>query len=167
MATNPLAHPTAMSLGESQAIHVQIVDGGLAVKEGETTLSVCQMVNSHQGYLSFSNLQNSVALGSLLVLISRTLTYPSLHVPAISPIFFKTSSSSSSRLARGNVHQDIRRKSPQSVHKASRNRGLSSISSILVRESSLLALNAQICKALGYGAEGRKAAATLSASGSG
>lgn len=40
MATNPLAHPTAMSVGESQAIHVHTVDGGLAVKAGESVLSL-------------------------------------------------------------------------------------------------------------------------------
>lgn len=39
-ATNPLAHPTAMSVGESQTTHVQIVEGGLATKAGERTLSV-------------------------------------------------------------------------------------------------------------------------------
>lgn len=40
MATNPLAHPTAMSVGESQVTHVHNVEGGLAVKAGEPTLSV-------------------------------------------------------------------------------------------------------------------------------
>lgn len=34
-ATNPLAQPTAMSLGDSQAMHVHTVDGGLAVNKGD------------------------------------------------------------------------------------------------------------------------------------
>lgn len=52
-ATKPLAQPTAMSLGESQATHVHTVEGGLAVKTEEWTLS-----NSHgllvRAYTPFS-----------------------------------------------------------------------------------------------------------------
>src|SRR5699024_3135992 len=106
----------------------------------ERTFSVSRCGQIHSLLDLLGDLRNSVVLGSLLVLISMTLTYPSPHMPARSPTFFKTSSSSSSRLARGNGHQAIRRRSPQLVHRASRNCGLNSISSVFVSESSLLAL---------------------------
>lgn len=39
IATNPLAQPTAMSVGESHSKHVQSVDGGFASNAGAWTLS--------------------------------------------------------------------------------------------------------------------------------
>ena len=45
MATNPLAQPTAMSLGESHAMDVHTVEGGFASKTGECSLSE-QLVRS-------------------------------------------------------------------------------------------------------------------------
>lgn len=46
-ATNPLAHPTAISVGESHATHVHIVEGGLTIKAGERTLSVSRCGQIH------------------------------------------------------------------------------------------------------------------------
>lgn len=40
IATEPFVQPTAISLGDSQVTHVHTVDGGLASKAGELTLSV-------------------------------------------------------------------------------------------------------------------------------
>ena len=41
-ATNPFAQPTAMSLGESQQMEVESVEGGLASKAGAWTLTMNQ-----------------------------------------------------------------------------------------------------------------------------
>lgn len=40
MDTDPSAQPTAMSLGDSHVKHVHTVEGGLAAKTGDWTLSV-------------------------------------------------------------------------------------------------------------------------------
>lgn len=45
MATKPLPQPTAMSLGESHAIHVQTVEGGFASKTGEWTFTMTKRVS--------------------------------------------------------------------------------------------------------------------------
>lgn len=40
MATKPSVQPTAMSLGDNHVKHVHSVEGGLAAKTGDSTLSV-------------------------------------------------------------------------------------------------------------------------------
>lgn len=44
IATKPLEQPTAMSLGDNHAKHVQILEDGIASKTGETALTICQSV---------------------------------------------------------------------------------------------------------------------------
>lgn len=55
MATDPSAQPTAISLGDSHVKHAHTVEGGLAAKTGDWTLSVGLLTGEiihSQGFLT-------------------------------------------------------------------------------------------------------------------
>lgn len=147
MATNPLAQPTAMSLGESHVTDVHTVECGFASKTGDCSLS--ELLVWDLALFWYLDVQYSVWFGSRLSLTSMTLTRPSPHTPARRPTLFCASLSSSFRGSRGIGHQAIRLRSPQSVHSARRNRGLDVISIVLVSDAASSALSSQSCRADG------------------